>query len=398
MMRLWNVTLIALTFLASIWGTYLTRSGIVSSQHAFASGPVGDWFLGLLFASIFIPLFWIVYRSGELRAVNRIESLCSREAIFVLNNMILVALGVIIAGLTYFPKFSFEWAGEAITLALPVYNLVTGPFFALLLLLTAIGPGMAWVRTGRRAIVRYFLPAGLAAFPLAALLQWGAHSLHGGEGGEVPLWKQLVAAGGINWLGCFILTTLLFELYRTARLRASSRAEGFGIALFAVVGKDNRRWGGYLVHAGIALLAIAIVNSSVFQVHVQRKVAVGESFPLGDYEVTAAALHEDPDYDVYAWKQLEILVKQGESVVACLKPELRYYRKKEQTTREVRIHRGLLEDVYVFFDRAEREGLYDLSIYRNPYMNAGWLGWIAMVLGGVWAALPMGRRRVGLAE
>lgn len=398
MLRIWNSILIWLTFLASIFGTYLTRSGVVSSQHAFASGGVGDWFLGLVYATLAVPLFLVVYRWNHLRAEVRIGSLASREAVFVLNNVILVTLGFAIALVTLLPKLVLEWFGVAITISAEVYNFVTAPFFALLLLFTAIGPAMAWVHTGRRALVRYFLIPSMAAVPVAAALQWTAASLHGGEGVPIPIWKEVVVAGGFNYLGALIFSSLAFEVLRAARMRARHSATGFGRALFAILVKDNRRYGGYLVHVGLALLALGIVNSSVFQVHVKKLLSAGERFPLGGYDVTAVRADEDPEHAVYSLRTLELELARGGNVVATLEPEMRHYRKKNQTTREVRIHHGLLEDVYVFFDHADEPGHYDVTFYRNPLMILGWLGWVFMIAGGLWAALPMGRRQVGLAE
>ncbi|MFQ5653927.1 MAG: heme lyase CcmF/NrfE family subunit [Planctomycetota bacterium] len=403
MLRSWNAFLVALTFFLSIFGTYLTRSGIVSSVHAFASGEVGNWFLGFLLLVAFASLFLLAFRYRDLRSPHRIENVLSREAIFVLNNMILIATAASIVILTLWPKISQDFFHRAITVSVPVYNMVTLPQFAVLLFLTAIGPGMGWISTTRRNLARNFAASALVSLPLAAAVQWLMAALHGGEDRSIPWSEHIYPAGIFNYLSWFIIITLLLEVWRTAGSRASRRGEGMLASFMMISMKNNRRYGGYLVHVGMALLCIGVVSSSVFKVTRKEMMREGETRDIGRYEVTLKRSLTDPGGPVYGIHSLEIELRKDSRTVATLLPEKRRYHKREQVVTEVAIHQFPLEDFYLYFDAAEKtdaEGgdLYDLTFYRNPLIGLVWLGWLTMIAGGLWAALPMGRRRVGLSD
>ncbi len=404
MLRIWNVFLVILTFVLSLFGTYLTRSGIVSSVHAFASGDVGNWFLGFLLLVIFSGLFLIALRFWDMRSRNNIESVFSREAIFVLNNMILVAIAFAIALLTLWPKISHEWFGQAITVSVPVYNLVTTPLFVLLLLLTAVGPGMGWIKTTRKNLLRNFGSSSLAALPLALCCQWLANSIRGGEGGELSWLQHLYPTCAVIYLACFTLTTLAFEVLRTAFHRARRRGGSLLESLTILSVRLHRRYGGYLVHVGLATLSIGVVSSSMFQV-MKEKVLMsqGDQVNIGAYQVTMMDTHENLKDYVYNLQTVEMQITRDGQQVATVYPELRYYpqtayRREPQTTREVKILRGLLQDFYIYFAPTSEPGSFYFTFYRNPLVALVWLGWLVMLAGGLWAALPMGRRRVGLSD
>jgi cytochrome c-type biogenesis protein CcmF len=410
MLRVWNATLIALTFIMSIFGTYLTRSGIVSSVHAFASGDVGTWFFWFLMFLIGVSMFFLFFRMRDLRSANSVDSVLSREGVFLLNNMVLVAITGAIVVLTLWPKISMEFINRPISVNVPVYNLVCTPFFALLLLLTAIGPSTAWVRTSMSRLVRNLAGPAVFAIPLAALTQWLAHVVIRGEAAnlEDPIspMTHLYPGFVILFLGYFILTALAWEVLRTVnahhRVRKQSGRKGGWVGSFLRVGlQNNRRYGGYLVHVGMGVLAIGVACSSIYAVTDEVSVAEGQTAQVEPYEMQVSALPPEP-VSAYISTRVQVSLKKNGTEVASLDPERRFYprtgfRLEDQPTTEVKIKRFALEDFYVYFEPSQREGTYIFTIFRKPLISLVWLGWILMIAGGLFAAVPIGRRKVGLA-
>ena len=449
MLKGWNAFLICATFVSSIFGTWLTRSGAVSSVHAFSEGPVGNWFFAFWLVLTWISFLLIGFRWSSFFSRNRVESYLSREAAFIINNMVLVALTVGVGLLTIWPIISHHWFHEQVSVGVPVYNQVTIPLFVLLLFLTAIGPGLGWIKTSTKALVRHFGWSTACAVPLAVAIQCTAGFLHGGEGGKIPVSDWIYPAGVLNFIGALIITTVTFELIRNGRVRAARRQESLLPAIFMVMVKNNRRYGGYMVHVGLGILAIAIVNSSIFQVKKEVRLDEGESIALGSYEMHLVSTETDFDYPVYekthlnieirkltderatvlkSWEPLDRLLgsesyrrslspeelakderdhagfqaqlnalEKG-ALVGVLEPERRHYRKKDQTVREVDIHWQPWQDLYVYFADTESNRTYLLTFYRNPLVIGLIVGWLTMVFGGIWAGLPMGRRKVGLSD
>jgi cytochrome c biogenesis factor len=504
MLRTWNALLATLTFVLSIFGTYLTRSGIVQSQHAFGDNPVvGNTFLGFLLLTIATCLFLIALRLPAMRSPHRVESLWSREAMFVINNFVLLATASSILILTIWPVISRGVIGKPITVGADVYHDVTIPFFVLLLVITALGPALGWIRTSPGTLRRNLLLPAIAALPVALVIQWGAEAIRAGETGDLDVWKRFYPTFIVIYASCLIVFSLAYEVLRTAANRSRRTGGGFLDSLATLVLRNHRRYGGYIVHVGFAVIAIGIVCSSMYRVerNIQMKVpdprhrslpqtdvasllaspppggalllrgvvdrvdapamvsdaartrihlrgeagggptvavdgrlrpgavssrqevyAVGvwdaaqgvftatqighwhpSEFRVGRYDVDLVRAIDEPDRHVYARTALELQVVPESGASFILHPEKRSYPKKEQVVTEVEIHRGLAEDLYVFFqsagiDPADGQPIYGLTFFRNPLILGVWAGWILMILGGVYAALPMGRKRVGLAD
>jgi len=504
MLRTWNALLATLTFVLSIFGTYLTRSGIVQSQHAFGDNPVvGNTFLGFLLLTIATCLFLIALRLPAMRSPHRVESLWSREAMFVINNFVLLATASSILILTIWPVISRGVIGSPITVGAEVYNRVTIPFFVLLLVITALGPALGWIRTSPGTLRRNLLLPAIAALPVAVAIQWGAEAIRAGETGDLEWSKRLYPTFIVIYAACLIVAALGYEVVRTAANRSRRTSGGFVDSLATLILRNHRRYGGYVVHVGFAVIAIGIVCSSMYRVerNVQMKVpdprheslpqfdvagllaapprsgpvllrgvverveapavesdatrtrlhlrdraggrpsvavdarmrsravssgrdvyAVGvwdaeqgvlvasqlghwhpSEFEVGRYDIALARAIDEPDRHVYARTALELEVVPATGASFILHPEKRSYPKKEQVVTEVEIHRGLAEDLYVFFQSAgvdplDGRPIYGLTFFRNPLILGVWAGWILMILGGVYAALPMGRKRVGLAD
>ena len=408
MLRVWNSVLIALTFSLAIFGTYLTRSGIVSSVHAFASGDVGDWFLGFLLIVIATSIFLIALRAHRLRSANSVDSVFSREGVFLLNNMVLVAIAGAIVILTLWPKISHEFFDRSISVNVPVYNLVCTPFFALLLFLTAIGPSTAWVRTSFSRMVRNLAAPAFVSVPLAVATQWLAYSVirGGAQDDPVTLTQHVYPSFVIVFLGWWIITSLGWEVVRTVnahhRLRKQSgKRGGLWLATFFRVGfKNNRRYGGYLVHIGIAMLAIGVISSSMYSVSKEVHFSEGETKQVGPYEVRVTGIQENVPVSAYYSTRVSVTFSRDGKEVATLDPERRFYpatgfRTEPQPTTEVKIKRLPLEDLYVYFESSEDGFLF--TFFRKPLITLVWLGWLTMIAGGLFAAVPFAKKKVGLA-
>lgn len=424
MLRTWNALLVCLTFLASIFGTYLTRSGIVSSVHAFASGSVGDWFFGFLMVLLLGSMVLVCFRLSTLRSNHKIQSFLSREMFFVLNNTVLLVMAFVLLLFTLYPKISNDWFGDPVTLSVPVYNQVFTPLIILMLFLTAIGPQLAWIKTSKANLMRNLLIPFVVALPLTVGLVYYVKSIQasgepfslfaldpGGPGGVAGVIHELIYRGWLVYLASvYVMTTLGFEVLRTTQNRVSRRKEPWGVAFVALTIQNHRRYGGYMVHVGLALVAISMVSFGVYGESRQIKLQKGDVAEIGPYQVRMEdfladrqGVREDHGTYVYDRHRIELSVSKAGVALGSMHPEKRFYpvrtgRPEPQTATEVQIMRTLREDFYVFFEATAQNGVYEFTFYRNPLFWVILAGLGAMLGGGLWAAIPMGRRRVGLAD
>jgi cytochrome c-type biogenesis protein CcmF len=276
MLRRWNVALIMVTFLLAITGTFLVRSGILDSIHAFGASTVGKPFLGFIALSVLGSVAVLSWRWDDLRSEARLDSLLSREAFFLLNNLVLVGLAAVVFWGTFFPLIS-EALGSERSFGPPAFNAVTTPLGIVLVLLAGIGPLLAWRRVTVSALKRTL------RFPLLAI----AATL-GGLLLLAPVTEDLAAVAALVMF-CFIAFTLAVigqEFWRGARARRVMTRESWPAALAGLVGRNRRRYGGYLVHAGIAFLFLGIAGSSAFVEQDDVRISPGDTFEVGDYSIT----------------------------------------------------------------------------------------------------------------
>lgn len=439
MLKAWNIFLIGLSFFLTIVGTWMTRSGVVDSIHAFAGGDIGTRFQIFLFVVAGISLLVFMLRFRQLRGTDSLESLLSREAAFFFNNWILVLLCAVVFFLSFYDKIAHDWFGKNLKNT-GIFTWVTAPLFAMLLFLTAVGPLLGWVKTSPEKLRKNFawpLGASLAA-TIAVYIYFGAAGILGapselvpGLGGgpslaryfklESPHPTALYPTGLFIWLCFFIFSTVGYELLRGLRSRVRDRGEDLLTAFMNLVVRQNRRYGGYVVHVGLALLALGIVISSMFKVKVENvPLAVGQSVQLGAYEVTAVEkkLTDEPRPGEPYLKD-EVLFRIEKAVggpfptahgaadaadsvprrhVADLHAERRFYPKKQQWISEVNIHRSLFQDVYIYYPSDDASGRILLTLFLNPFMMFIYLGWFTMIGGAIFAALPIPGSKVGLSE
>jgi cytochrome c-type biogenesis protein CcmF len=274
MLKTWNVSLVLATGILAILGTFLVRSGILDSIHAFGASTLGVPFLGLIIVLVTISVALVVTRAPQLRSEHRLDSLLSREAIFLLNNLALVGLCFVILWGTFFPLLSEAATGSRASVGPPWFGRYTVPLALLLVFLSGLGPVMAWRRTTAVNLKRALVVPGLAAAVMLVVL------LATGDVADSP------AALLLFCLAAFVLGVVGQEFWRGVRARQAMSNDSVPVALVSLVRRNRRRYGGYLVHAGVTILLVGVAASSTFQDARDVRLAQGQSARVGDYEVT----------------------------------------------------------------------------------------------------------------
>ncbi|MDX6615240.1 MAG: cytochrome c-type biosis protein CcmF [Solirubrobacterales bacterium] len=362
MLKVWNACLIVGTFSMALLGTFLVRSGVLQSIHAFGDNTVGPYILGLIGVVVIGSTALIISRVDELRTPKRIDSLISREAVFLINNLLLVGMVALIFWGTFFPLISEAFTGTRSSLASPWFDRYVTPVALLLVLFTGIGPLVAWGRFGaaaaRRVLIWPTVAAGMALVALLALSDTGGHP-----------W-----ALALFCLAAFALTALAQEFWRAGSARRSLTGEPTPVALAKGIARNRRRYGGYLVHAGIAVLLIGIAASSSFQTNKDLRLDVGQSADVGNYRVT----YERPTVDV-ANERIAfgavLNVTKGGKQYAVVSPARNYYPSQDPTlgpigrffngdaTSEVGLKPGAGQDLWTAFQP-------DLKALEGPIKRA----------------------------
>jgi cytochrome c-type biogenesis protein CcmF len=273
MLKIWNVSLVLATGVLAILGTFLVRSGILDSIHAFGASTLGVPFLALIVAMVAGSIVLVASRASDLRSEHRLDSLLSRESVFLLNNLVLVAMCFVIFWGTFFPLISEAITGDEASVGPPWFDQYTVPLALMLVLLSGIGPVIAWRRATALNLRRNLLKPALAGVVvLAGLALLGV--------GSEP--AALLMFG----LGAFVLAAVTQELWRGVRARRAMSGDGVPAAFVALIRRNRRRYGGYLVHAGVAVLFIGIAASSSFQDEREVLLNPGQTAKVGDYAVT----------------------------------------------------------------------------------------------------------------
>jgi cytochrome c-type biogenesis protein CcmF len=312
MLKVWNVSLIVATFTLALLGTFLVRSGVLQSIHAFGANTVGGPLLALIGVVLVGSTALIISRLDDLRSEKRIESLFSREAVFLVNNLLLVGLTLVIFWGTFFPLISEAFTGTRSSLAAPWFDRYVTPIAIVLVLFTGIGPLVAWGRFSAAAAKRVMLwPAIAAASAFVALLVFSDAGSH--------IWALLLFS-----LAAFTLVALTQEFWRAGSARKALVGGSQAGAMAATISRNRRRYGGYIAHAGIAVLLIGIAASSSFQTNRDLRLNVGDSAKVGDYDVTYKSLRADPTNERISFAATLDVQKDGKQF-ALLAPARNYY-------------------------------------------------------------------------
>jgi len=383
MLKMWNMVLVLLTFTLTIFGTFLTRSGVVSSVHSFTQSGLGPYFIGFLVTVIIVSLGLVVIRRPLLRSANEIDSFLSREAAFLFNNLLLVGIAFATFWGTVFPVISEAVRGVKITVGPPFFNKVNAPLGLALLFMTGVGPVIAWRRASARNLRRAFI------VPLAIGFAAGLGLFAAG----VRHYYALVCFS----LAGFVLTTIVLEFYRGTRARQALMGEPPVTALAHLVNKNRRRYGGYVIHVGVVMAFVGIAASAAFRIEEQHSMRPGDSVEVGGYTLTYQGIRNE-DTPHTASMLAEITVASGGKVITTMYPEKRFYKRQQQPTTEIALRTTLLEDLYlVLGSYDDKSGLMTLQVFINPLVVWLWLGGITMVLGTMIVMMPTAAEQRALA-
>lgn len=373
MLKVWNLVLIMLTFLLCILGTFITRSGVIQSVHAFGVSSMGPLFLAYIAAVLVVFAYLMYLRMDKLKEENRLDSFVSREATFLLNNLILLGAAVATLWGTIFPMLSEIFVGKQITVAAPFFNQINGPIFLALIVLMGVCTLIGWRRASPAHLKRNFMPPLLvAAVTTVLFVALGVRNPYG-----------LVAFAAAT----FVLGTVLLEFYRGIRARMRMYRENAVVAPVQLVNKNRRRYGGYIVHIGVILAVIGIVGSTFFQTELQKNVMPGEAVTLGQYTLQFEKLKmtQENNAQVIA---ADLGVFENGAQVDTLRPLKAYYPAADQMTTEVAVRTTLREDLYVILAGWNDDGSATLKIIINPLVVWLWIGFIVFIVGTLIAMLP----------
>ncbi|MSQ36343.1 MAG: heme lyase CcmF/NrfE family subunit [Dehalococcoidia bacterium] len=381
MLKLWNVGLVVAAFALAVFGTFNVRSGLVESVHSFARSDIGGYFLALLAVLIAGAGGLMAWRARMLRPGHDFESLLSRESALIVNNYLFLAITLVVLGGTLFPVFSELFDGTRITVGPPFFNRVVGPLLVALVVLMVIGTVLPWRRAAGATLARRF--RGPLVVAVAAGLALGA----GGMRDPFALTATCAA------------TVLLFVTLREFAIGARGVRRASGVAwpaaLAALFERDQQRYGGYLVHLGVGVLAIAIVGSNIYQQQIRATVAPGGSFEAGGRTLTFDGLQERAparngiDTEVVA----ALRVTRGGEERAPLAPGRRLFTNfPQQPTSIIAIEHTWRDDLYVFVQGWDADGVTEFQVFVNPLMPWLWAGAGVYIVGGLLAFVPLRAR------
>ncbi len=388
MMKQWNVWLIFGTFLLTILGTDLTRSGLVSSVHAFAQSSIGTWFHSFMLLTFVVCAVTFARQRGHLTSEHHIESLVSRESSFLFNNIVLLAACFTVLWGTLFPILSEYAQGNRVTVGAPFYNRVAVPIGIFLMLLTGLGPLLAWrsgsLRSVRRNLVRPLIGAGVTAVYLLAT-------------GERPWVDTASLYAFMVWtLAAFVIVAVLSEFGRGAQVIAKQTGRGLLRSALLLTQRNTRRYGGYIIHFGVAVIFIGFAGSA-FNQSVEREMGFGDRMQVGPYTLVAQSFSQDsnPNYDS-EYALLDVL-ERGRKI-GTLTPAKRFYPASQQTQTIVANRSTLAADLYtVYAGKNPDTGQPVIKVFLNPLVAWIWIG-VLLVVAGTGVALAPNREGALAAE
>ena len=377
MLKLWNLTLIILTFGLTLFGTFLTRSGIIGSVHAFTQGSIGVFFLTFLAVVLLGSFSLLAWRVDRLKGQGELDSIVSRESVFLLNNVFLVAASFTVFFGTIFPLLTEAARGTKVSVGAPFFNLVNIPLFLSLLFLMGVGPLIAWRRASAESLRRNFLKPVLAGLVAAAVLR------------ALGVANMLVLT--CMALVVFVTGTMVLDFWRAVRARRRT-GHGWVAATGGLLVRQNRRYGGFVVHLGIMVVALGVAGSQAWSHSTEATLAKGESVELAGYRVRfdgLVASEESNHFKVTG----TFSVAHGTRPVDVLQPAKKFYPREQTPIAYVDYRLGLIEDVYLVLGDFARDGTQaTVKVQVNRMVSWLWLGGLVLTLGAALAVLPDSRR------
>jgi cytochrome c-type biogenesis protein CcmF len=372
----WNMVLILITYSLVIYGTFLTRSGVLSSVHAFAQSSIGPLFFGFIAIMFLTSLGLLLYRWNSLQSdkKNEMTSVLSRESFFLVNNLLFMGiLGAIFFGVNY-PLVSEILTGQKVTFGPTWYETVTGPMWGGLLILMGIAPLSAWGRSTIKTLGKALWKPGLVSLAVVGL------ALAAGVYTFVPLLAF--------WLCGFVAAVTLYEYIRGTWARHKATGEILPVSLLHLAGRNRRRYGGYIIHLGVVLMALGVIGIDMFQTQTQGTLNPGQSMTLNEYTLTYVSLANFNAADGRNVTRAVLKVSKNGKPVGDLHPQNYYFYDSQQTMTVPGLRSTPEDDLYVDLAEGTPGGPATFKVFRNPLVWWLWMGAIVCMLGSLLAAWP----------
>ncbi len=378
MLKVWNMGLIIITFSLVLFGTFLTRSGVIESVHSFTESDIGIWFLSFIALVTLSATLLLFTRLKDLKSERDIDSLLSRETFFLLNNLLFVGAAFAILWGTIYPLFSELVMGNKLTVGPPYFNQVAAPIFGMILLVMAIIPLIGWGgATGAKLLRKLALPFAISLALGAIVFALGVHDL-------IP-WTAY-------WLSIFVIVSTVSELIQGTLARRKNTHEFFTTALRGLIERNRRRYGGYLIHIGVAMMAIGIVGSQVYATDTTRALKPGESMDIGGYTLKYETLSPDFPSGEGQITSATVGVYQNGQRVTTLSPSRGFYPNSGETATTPAIYSTPAADLYLIIAGWENNfATVTFRAYINPLVFWLWFGGFFMIVSTLIAAWPDAR-------
>jgi cytochrome c-type biogenesis protein CcmF len=372
-LKIWNMALVTLTFCLSIFGTFIVRSGVLQSVHSFALSSIGPYYFAFLAVVIAISVALLFWRMPSLRAERDLDSLISREAAFLLNNLLFIAVTFAIFWGTIFPLISEAIQDLRVSVGAPYFQRVTGPLLLGIVLMMGVGPLLPWRRATRRQLERAFVGPLIAALALTA----GSYLL------------GIREAPAIVGVFCclFVLATIVTEFAQGAKARRVGLGESYPVALYTLLRRNGRRYGGYIIHLGIVAIALGALGSQIYQQERQVTLAPGQTAQVGAYTVRLDDRVEYTERDRRV-DEARVTILSGDRVIGEMRPNKSFYRGFEnQATTSVAIRTTPREDLYIVLNTWDSRSATMLLVV-NPLVVWIWIGGLIVLIGTIFTMWP----------
>ena len=387
MLRKWNIILLIITFFLTLFGTFITRSGIISSVHSFAQSDIGPLFLGFISFVLIFSFGMFLYRRKELESEENFDSIISRESAFIFNNLLFLGAAFTVFLGTIFPIISEAVTGEKILVGPPFFNKVNVPIGLVLIFLMGVGPLISWRKATPENLKKNFLVPLIVGLIVGTVL-------------FALKIRDITALLSFSFCG-FVVATVVTEFYKGVSVR-SSRGENIFVSLTTMISRNNRRYGGYIVHLGVVLIVIGITASSTFNSEVQATLNTGESFAVGEYELTFVKL-ETYTNDAKNGTKAVLLLSTGGKTIDTVYPEKNIYRyegnREINKETEVSLRSTYKDDLYIILSNVNSNTNATFRAIINPMVSWIWAGGFVVLFGALITMMPkFSKRRVPSIE
>lgn len=378
MLKRWNMILIILTYALVIFGTFLTRSGVLSSVHSFAQSAIGPSFFVFIAVTFIVSLVLLAREWEHLKDENQLEGMLSRESAFLLNNLLFMGIAVSVFWGTVYPLISEVFTNQKVTVGPPFYNQVTGPQFMGLLFLMGVAPLLAWRKASTQQLGRLMvIPLIFSVIVVAALLVLGIFNI----GALIGFWVVALVAA-----------TTVLEFVRGTQARMKTTQENVFTALFTLMARNRRRYGGYIIHLGVIVMAIGIIGATLFQSETQGRLNQGQELRLGNYTMRFDDVIHFTHTDSREVHRATVSIFRDGEYLTTLHPRRDIYELSSglQPMTIPGVRSSIEDDVYVLLVDWEPVGIdgATFKVYVNPLINWVWAGGLVFILGTLVAVWP----------